>query len=190
MWDWIVNSWDSIWNWGASLLDWMSLDAVGATLAWIVTGCLLLVGLVGCLIPVLPGHLIVLLAAGVHHLMLRGDSGVEWWTYAVLGTLLVIAQVLEFMSGAAGNKWFGGTRWGSVGALCGGIVGMFFFPLGLILGPLIGSFGFEFLFAERTVRDSTKSGVGAVFGAVTGMVIKAIIGAVMILWFIIDVIWI
>lgn len=190
MWDWISSRWDGIWNWCAGLLDWASMDVVGATLAWIVTGSLLLVALVGCIVPVLPGHLIVLLAALTHHLMLGSKAGVEWWTYVVLGLLLIVAQVLEFASGAAGNKWFGGTRWGSIGALTGGIVGIFFFPLGLILGPLIGAFGFEWLFAERTMRDSTKSGVGAAFGTVTGLVIKSVIGLVMIAWFFVDVIWI
>jgi uncharacterized protein YqgC (DUF456 family) len=99
-----------------------------------VTICLLVLGFVGTLIPFLPGHLILFFAALGHWLMLRGDSGVEWWTFVVLGVLLILSQVFEFLSGAAGTRWFGGTRWGAFGALIGGIGGIFFIPFGLILG--------------------------------------------------------
>jgi uncharacterized protein YqgC (DUF456 family) len=172
-----LNSWD---GWGAA----------GQTLAWVVTSLLLLAGIAGCIIPALPGHLFILIAAIAHHLMLGSKSGVDWWTYAVLGTCLVVSQVLEFMSGAAGSRWFGGTRWGSAGALGGGLVGLFFFPLGLLLGPLIGCFACEWMFARRKLHESAKSGVGSVFGTVTGLAIKIVIGLVMVLWFLVDVLWI
>lgn len=176
-----LSSWFTAWEgWGA----------VGQTLAWAVTSLLLLAGIAGCIIPALPGHLLILFAAIAHHLMLGDKAGVEWWTYAVLGACLTISQLLEFMSGAAGSRWFGGSRWGSAGALIGGLVGIFFFPLGLLLGPLIGSFGSEWLFARRKLHESAKSGVGSVFGTVTGLVIKIAIGLIMVLWFLVDVWWI
>ena len=122
--------------------------------------------------------------------MLGSESGVEWWTFMVLALLLIISQTLEFMSGAMGSKWFGGTRWGAAGALVGGIVGMFFMPFGLLLGPLIGSMLCEFLFAKKEIRPATVSGVGSVLGTVAGLIIKIIIGLIMLIWFIVDVIWI
>ena len=177
-------------DWISWLTDWGGWGIVGTTLAWVVTSLLLLAGLAGCIIPALPGHLLILIAAIAHHLMLRENAGIEWWTYAVLGVFLVVSQVLEFMSGAAGARWFGGSKWGSIGALIGGIVGLFFFPFGLLLGPLIGCFVCEWSFAKRKVKESAKSGVGSVFGTVTGLVIKMVIGVIMLLWFLIDVIWI
>lgn len=174
----------------SSLTDWGGWGAVGATLAWVVTSLLLAAGIAGCIVPALPGHLLILLAAIAHHLMLGSKSGVDWWTYAVLGTCLIVSQVLEFMSGAAGSRWFGGTRAGSIGAIIGGLAGLFFFPIGLVLGPLVGCFACEWLFAKRKLHESAKSGVGSVFGTVTGLAIKIVIGAVMVLWFLVDVIWI
>ena len=122
--------------------------------------------------------------------MLREDSGVEWWTFVVLGLLLTLSQIFEFMSGAVGTRWFGGTRWGAAGALIGGIVGMFFMPFGLILGPLIGSTLCEFVFAKKEVKPAAVSGVGSVLGTVAGLIVKVVVGVVMIVWFIVDVIWI
>ncbi|NWK57669.1 DUF456 domain-containing protein [Verrucomicrobiaceae bacterium N1E253] len=159
-------------------------------LAWVVTSCLLVLGFIGTLVPFLPGHLILFFAAIAHRLMLGAESGVEWWTFVVLGVLLTVSQVLEFMSGAVGTRWFGGSRWGAAGALVGGIVGLFFMPFGLILGPLIGSMLFEFLLAKKEVKPATVSGIGSVLGTVAGLLIKMVVGVMMIVWFIVDVIWV
>ena len=174
------------------MLDFLyeSLPLMGIVAAWLVTACLLILGLVGTLVPFLPGHLILFFAAVSHWLMLRQDSGVEWLTLVVLGFLLILSQVFEFLSGAAGTRWFGGTRWGAAGALIGGIVGIFFIPFGLILGPLIGSMFCEFVFAKKEVRPATISGVGSVLGTAAGMVVKIIVGVLMIAWFVVDVIWV
>lgn len=166
------------------------LPIVGTTVAWIITVCLVICGMIGTLVPFLPGHLILFFAAFAHWLMLREESGVEWWTFVVLGLLLAISQVLEFMSGAMGTRWFGGSRWGAAGALIGGIVGMFFMPFGLILGPLIGAMICEFAFAKKEVRPATVSGVGSVLGTLAGLLIKIVVGVLMVIWFVVDVIWI
>ncbi|MCP5536956.1 MAG: DUF456 domain-containing protein [Akkermansiaceae bacterium] len=166
------------------------LPAIGTAVAWVVTVCLLIVGFIGTLVPFLPGHLILFFAAVAHWLMLRDESGVEWWTFVVLGLLLTLSQVFEFMSGAVGTRWFGGTRWGAAGALIGGVVGMFFMPFGLILGPLIGSTLCEFVFAKKEVRPATVSGVGSVLGTVAGLIVKVVVGVMMIVWFVVDVFWI
>ena len=61
-----LNSWFTAWEgWGA----------VGQTLAWVVTSLLLLAGIAGCIIPALPGHLLILIAAIAHHLMLGDKAG-------------------------------------------------------------------------------------------------------------------
>ncbi len=159
-------------------------------LAWLITGSLIVLGFIGTLVPFLPGHLILFFAAIAHRLMLGADSGVEWWTFVVLGVLLTISQILEFMSGAMGTRWFGGSKWGAAGALAGGVVGLFFMPFGLILGPLIGSMLFELMFAKKKVKPATVSGVGSVLGTVAGLAIKVVVGLMMIGWFIVDVIWI
>ncbi|MES2660739.1 MAG: DUF456 domain-containing protein [Verrucomicrobiota bacterium] len=164
--------------------------AVGTGVAWLVTGCLLLAGAVGCVLPVLPGHLILLIAAVAHRLMLGAESGLEWWSFVVLVVLMAISQTFEMLSGAAGSKWFGGTRWGAAGALAGTLVGMFFLPFGLLLGPLIGAFVCEIVMAKKNARPAAVSGVGSVVGVVVGMGFKMVVGALMIGWFFLDVFWI
>lgn len=168
--------------------SWPIWSGVGTGMAWILTSCLMIAGLIGCILPVLPGHLLMFIGAIAHRLMLgREDSGLEWWSFAVLALLMAISQTFEFISGAAGARWFGGTRWGAAGALIGSIVGLFFFPLGLVLGPLIGAFVFEMAFAKQTTRPAAASGVGSVVGTLAGMGFKIVVGLLMLAWFFADV---
>ena len=136
------------------MLAWLQSEdlwsGVGTGFAWLVTSCLLLVGLIGCVLPFLPGHLFLFLAAVAHRLMLGADSGLQWWSFVVLGLMMAVSQAMEMLSGAAGSKWFGGSRWGAIGAFAGGLIGMFFIPLGLLLGPLVGAVLGEFTIARRT----------------------------------------
>ena len=157
-------------------------------LAWLITGMLLLVGALGCVLPVLPGHLLLFLAAVAHRLMLGVEgSGLRWWSFLILGLLMAVSQALEMLSGAAGAKCFGGTRWGALGAIAGGIIGMFFIPIGLLAGPLLGAVAAELVWARRHPQQALVSGVGSVVGTLAGMAVKVVIGLLMIAWFFVDV---
>ena len=163
------------------------LQGVGTGAAWVVTISLLLAGAVGCVLPVLPGHLIIFIAAVAHRLMLRDEAGLQWWSFVILVILMTVSQIFEMISGAAGTKWFGGTRWGAAGALIGTIAGLFFLPFGLLLGPLVGAFVAEVAFAKKETRPAAISGVGSVVGTLAGMGFKIVVGILMIGWFLLDV---
>ena len=81
----------------------------------------------------------------------------------------------------------GGTRWGAVGAIIGSLVGMFFLPFGLLVGPLTGAFIAEIAFAKKATKPAAISGVGSVVGTMAGMGFKIVIGLAMVAWFVADV---
>lgn len=159
------------------------------TSAWMVSGGLMLLGLIGCIMPVLPGHILIFLGAVTLRWMLGVSSGLEWWSFVILSLLLIVSQVFETMSGAMGAKWFGGSKWGAWGALIGGLIGMFFFPIGLFLGPLLGALLFEKLFAKQKSMSAVKSGVGSAVGALAGISVKIAVGVAMIAWTVCDALW-
>ncbi|MGJ8695950.1 MAG: DUF456 domain-containing protein [Verrucomicrobiaceae bacterium] len=170
VWDWML---ETTLNWGV----------------WIATVSLIILGLIGTIVPFLPGHLLIFAAAWIPFLSLDDGGGVDWWGMIALGVGLVLAQALEFLSGAMGARWFGGTKWGAFGAFAGGIVGLFFLPFGLLLGPLIGAAGCEWLLAEKTVKPATVSGVGSVIGTVAGMGMKIVVAVLMVVVFVVDLFW-
>ena len=164
MWDWIL-------EWGI----------------WIVTVSLVIVGLIGTIVPFLPGHLFILGGALVPFFGMDDSGGVEVWGLVTLGVGIALAQAFEFFSGAMGARWFGGTKWGAFGAFVGGIAGLFFLPFGLILGPLIGAFVGELGFADQKVKPASVSGVGSVVGTLTGMAVNILVGIAMVLVLVVDI---
>lgn len=156
---------------------------------WLVTALLMAIGLAGCVLPVLPGHLVILVGAVGYRLMVGPGAGIGWWGFGILAVLMAVSQAFEIMSGSLGAKWFGGSGWGAAGALVGGIAGLFFLPVGLLVGPLVGAFGFERLFAKKDSKESAASGVGSVVGTVVGMGFKIVVGVLMIVSFLVDVLW-
>lgn len=160
---------------------------VGTGIAWFITVSLLVAGMIGCVLPFLPGHLILLMAAISHHLMLGEDSGLQWWSFLILGGLMAASQTLEMVSGAAGSRWFGGSKWGALGALAGALGGLLFLPIGLLAGPLLGAFVFETAFAKKEPKTAAVSGLGSVVGTVAGLGVKIVAGVLMVGWFVLDV---
>ncbi len=155
---------------------------------WSLTVFLLVGGMIGTVVPLLPGPVLIFIA-GVVHTFLRPESGMSWWAIAIQALLVAVAYGVDIMSGAMGTKWFGGSKWGVFGVLLGGIVGLFFGLPGLILGPLIGGFGFEMLFAKKKMSPAVKATWGTVVGTGVGMVARLCIGLVMVAWFFVNALW-
>ncbi len=179
--EWLQSSWDSVAHFFG--------DADYAMLGvWSLTICLMLVGLIGAVVPFLPGPLIIFIA-GIAHTWLRPESAMSWQGIVLLSLLLVTAYVLDFVSGAMGAKWFGASRWGVIGVFVGGIVGLFFGLIGLIVGPLAGGLVFELLFAKRRMGPAVKSTWGTLLGTGVGLVIRVVLSLAMIATILIDALW-
>jgi uncharacterized protein len=106
---------------------------------WLTTIVLFAVGLIGAVVPLLPGTTIILAAAIIHRLMLGPEKSVGWRTIAILAVLTLVTYALDFLSGYFGAKYFGATKWGMFGAIIGAVVGIFFGFIGFFVGPVIGA---------------------------------------------------
>ena len=141
----------------------MSADQiVGFVLALIV----MLIGVAGAALPALPGSPLVFLAALGHKLWF-GDRGGHWWVIAVLAIFMVVSMGLDFLATTLGAKKLGATWRGMIGAMIGAIVGIFFSPIGLLVGTVLGATVCEVL-GGREWRDAGKAGVGAALGLLLG----------------------
>lgn len=154
-------------------------------LGFIVTGIVMLVGLIGTVVPGIPGAPLILIAAIGHKLYFR-DAGASYVVLALLVILTVLSLVLDFLGTMFGAKKMGATWRGIVGAMIGAIVGIFFSLPGLILGPIIGAFLFE-LAGGREWKESAKAGAGAMLGLILGAVGKAVCCVLMIAFFSVSV---
>ncbi len=144
------------------------------------------VGLVGTVIPLIPGSSIILAAAVLHRLTLGPDESVGWTTLGGLIALTLMSYAVEILSGSFGAKWFGATRWGAVGGVIGAIVGLFFGLIGIFIGPIIGVLLGE-LIGGKALLPAGKSTWGTLVGTTAGLLCNLGIGIVMIAWFLVAV---
>ena len=128
-------------------------------------GICLIVGLLGCVLPVIPGPPISYAGLLLLHITDRAQFSTTQLLVWLL--LVVVVQVLDYFTPVIGSKFSGGTKWGSWGCLIGSIVG-------IVLGPFGGAFIGELL-GERSARDAFKSGIGALIGFLVGTVFKVVI---------------
>jgi uncharacterized protein YqgC (DUF456 family) len=153
---------------------------------WLFAIVLMAVGLIGTVLPAVPGAIIILAAAVIHQIMLGSEKSLGWWNIAALVVLTLISYALEFASGYFGAKRFGATKWGAFGAFIGAIAGLFFpFP-GLIVGPVVGAIAGELVAGKRLVKAG-RAGWGTLLGNLAGMLGKLTIALVMVSWFLLSV---
>jgi uncharacterized protein YqgC (DUF456 family) len=137
---------------------------------WLLAVLFIVVGYVGIVAPALPGpafvYLGIVLVAWAHDFERIGLVPL-----VVFGLVTGLILGVDFVSSAVGAKKMGGTKWGALGAVAGLICGMFFPPLGIVLGPLLGAIGAEFL-AGQDARRATHAGIGAFLGFLAGTVVK------------------
>ena len=153
---------------------------------WFITIVLFAVGLIGTVVPFLPGTTIILAAAIIHRIMLGPQKGMGWGTMAALAGLTLASYALDFLAGYFGAKLFGATRWGTVGAIAGALVGIFFGLIGLLCGPVVGAILGELIAGKRMI-DAGRAGWGSLLGNMGALVAKLGIGLGMIMIFIMRV---
>jgi uncharacterized protein YqgC (DUF456 family) len=152
-----------------------------ADVALIVVGALcLLVGFVGCVVPVLPGVACAYAALWVLYPTPYALAGEK---LIVGGIVAVVAIVLDYVVPAIGAKKFNCSKWGVFGCMVGTIVGIFFAPLGIILGPFLGAVAGE-LIAGKKVPDALLGGIGALIGFIVGVLLKFVACALFTWWFV------
>lgn len=148
---------------------------------------LLILGILGTFLPVLPG--LVLSLAGLLIYKYGTDSELSMiyiWAFVVL---TLASAVLNYVIPAKTNRKYGGTRWGSIGSVIGTIVGMFIpIPLGFLVGMFAGVFIGELLHDSKDMNKALKSTKGAFIGFIYGTGFSLVVGIAMLLVVILDIV--
>lgn len=134
----------------------------------------------------LPGLWLMVASHAGFGLLTGWDRLVGWHSTLTLVGLALLAEVLEFVAGAAGSNAAGGRKRGMFGAIVGGIIGgILGTPLLPIVGTFVGACAGAFAGAallelsDRNVTHSLRVGIGAAKGRFWGMVIKLSVGLAM-----------
>ncbi len=132
-------------------------------LLFIVIGAILMiVGLFGSFLPVLPGVPVSWL--GLLMLHLAPSIPMNYWLLGITLVIAILIYVLNLMIPAMGTKRFGGSRSGMIGATIGLVVGLLApIPFGVLIGPFVGAF-----IGEIVNKSSSRSALKAAFGSFLG----------------------
>jgi uncharacterized protein YqgC (DUF456 family) len=137
---------------------------------YLIGGVLILVGLIGVILPVLPGLPLMfvgmLLAAWADHF-----QRVPIWVIVILGLMSLAALVVDFLATAFGAKRYGAGKLAVLGAALGTLVGLFFGIPGLIIGPFLGAVVGELMHGKQLLQAS-KVGVATWAGLIFGTALK------------------
>jgi uncharacterized protein YqgC (DUF456 family) len=150
----------------------MALDITWSVLG----GILMVVGLVGCFLPIIPGP--PLSYMGLIVLQLKEQSPFSTKFLIIWAVVVVAVTALDYVVPAYGTKKFGGTKYGIWGCTIGLIVGLWMGPIGIILGPFLGALIGE-LIGGKSSDVAFKAALGSFVGFLVGTLLKLIVCGVM-----------
>lgn len=142
----------------------------------ILAAVLILTGIVGSVLPVLPGP--PLAYAGLFAIHFAGpEYTISTWLLIFLGVITIVISILDYVLPSLGTKYFGGSKYGSWGSTIGLVVGIFtswLGPWGIIIGPFLGAFVGELIYGQTT-GSALKSATGSFLGFLSGTFMKVML---------------
>jgi len=154
-------------------------------LIWSVVGFLMMVGLIGTIVPMLPGTTFILLGVFLARFFI--PESIAWMVIGWISLFWFLSVLADIAGVIIGTRLFGGSKWGMTGASGGALIGMFFSLPALLLGTFLGAVGAEKFGAKKGDRDSLRSGVGATVGFLLSTVARFGCAVAMIALFLIAV---
>jgi hypothetical protein len=152
----------------------------------IIAASLMVLGIVGSFLPVLPGPFTGWIGLLVLYLMPEIEVSVV--TLIITLIVAVLIWILDYIIPAIGTKKFGGTRAGMIGTTLGLIIGLLApIPGGIIIGPFVGAFVGELINKADSIT-ALKAAFGSLLGFLTSAFIKFVV-AVIYLGIFISIIW-
>jgi len=152
----------------------------------IVAALLIILGVIGSFLPVLPGPL----TSWIGLLVLHFTDAIPMDKSFLIITFVfaMFIWILDYVIPVIGTKRFGGTRYGMIGTTIGLIVGLIApIPGGIIVGPFIGALIGE-LINKSDSKTATRAAFGSFIGFLTSTFIKFVV-AIIYLGLYIGLLW-
>ncbi len=145
---------------------------------WLLAAVLVLVGIAGTILPMLPGIPLVFVGLFIAA-WLDGFAKVSVLTIIIIGLIALLALIIEFVASFITVKKAGASKYALWGAAIGGLIGFFTGPFGLIIGTAVGAAIGELL-AEKETSQATAVGIAAGLGFIVALVAKVVLLLIML----------
>jgi len=142
----------------------------------IIAAFLMILGIIGSFLPILPGPLTSWLGLLIAHFTDAIPMNKSFLIITLVIAILI--WVLDYIIPAIGTKRFGGTKYGMIGTTIGLIVGLLSpIPGGIIIGPFIGALIGELL-NKSDSKTATRAAFGSFIGFLTSTLIKFVVAVI------------
>jgi len=152
----------------------------------VIGSLLILLGLAGSVLPVLPGPTLSFIGLFLVALIRHFSPPLTPTLIIFMLIITIAATVIDYFIPLIGAKRYGTSKWGIYGSFVGMILGAFFSPLGMPLGALIGAVSVEWM-VSRKEKQALKAGWGIFIGSIFGSILKLVVSGVMAYYFMIAV---
>ena len=141
----------------------------------------LIVGLIGSVVPVLPGP--PLSYVGLLLLQWSGYGGFSSGFLWLWAAITVVVSIIDYFLPVLMTQQFGGSRSATIGSILGLIVGLFFLPpIGMIIGPFLGALAGEIIHNRTDSAKAFRVALGAFLAFIFGTGLKLIVTAIMMFY--------
>ena len=148
------------------------------------TAIIMLAGIIGCIIPALPGPPLVFIGA-LYYAYRTEWTLVSWPSLFLLGVLMLVGSTSNIWLSYFGARKGGASIWASVAAFFGGLIGMMVFSLpGLFIGA-IGAIAAVEYSRHKDWSKVLRAGTGYLAGYLLSMVVELLVCLAMIAVFLI-----
>jgi uncharacterized protein YqgC (DUF456 family) len=153
----------------------------------IIGAILILLGLVGSVLPVLPGPPLSFIGIFLLALTRNFSPPLTPTLIIIMLAIMITVTVVDYFLPLIGAKKYGASKWGIYGSIVGMIIGVFFSPIGMLLGAFIGAVLVEWM-VSRKERQALRAGWGIFIGSILGTILKLGASGIMAYYFLLAVV--
>ena len=146
---------------------------------------LILIGILGSIIPILPGPPIAYGGLLLVHFTSKHPFSVEF--LILFGALAILSAVIDNVLPIYATKKFNGSKKGVWGSAIGLVIGLFFFPpFGILIGPMLGAFIGEII-DGKSANNAIRPAFGSFIGFLSSIFLRFGLSVVMAYYFVVEV---
>jgi uncharacterized protein len=146
----------------------------------VLAGVLILLGIIGCVIPMLPGTPLCYLGIIMLHFSCYAEFSVHF--FVRWGVIIILVQGLDYYIPIWGGRRFGGSKKGVWGSVVGMLAGLFLGPFGILLGAMAGAFIGELL-AGKASSQAIKAAFGSFLGFILGTISQLVVAGCLLFYY-------